>query len=180
MMAGAKDSVAAMNNKPLEGEVVNTGGVASFQAEFATIIQNFTMAFQNGYSVEEACQLVGIHRATFYRWLEREPVFKKRMDEARHMPNRRAKEVVIAAIDAGDTSSARWWLERRDPEFKAKGELEINASQTEEKLKEFMDDTDDDAYSSSPAEQSDAASVEPPATPQPEGGAEVAQSPSDI
>lgn len=103
------------------------------------------VAFQNGYNVLEACAYSGISSETFYDWLKSKQGFSDAVDRARAMPNRRAKENVIKALNEGDINASKWWLERRDPEFKAKTELSTPPAlaETREKIKEFLDEPDD-------------------------------------
>jgi hypothetical protein len=60
------------------------------------------------------------------------------------MPNRKAKEVIIEAIKAGDVNTARWLLDRTDPDFKPKVENENTheLKKTRDKIKEFLDEPD--------------------------------------
>lgn len=144
------------------------------------VVTKLIAAFHNAYSITEACYYADISRTTYYRWLEKDDRFSYKMSEAQSKPNTRSKEVVIAAIQAGDAQVALRYLTLRDPDFKPKAQLDIPEGQarTEEKLKEFLDDTNDGAYPVASGE--DASSSEPIAEAEPAGGAEVAPSPTDI
>lgn len=109
------------------------------------VVVKLEAAFNNGYNVTEACQYAGIHKDTYYRWIEDIDGFSDQMEIARAMPNRKAKEVLAGAIQGGDTNAAKYWLDRRDPDFKQKGELDVNhgLQDTQEKLREFFDDKSD-------------------------------------
>lgn len=146
------------------------------------VVAKLIVAFNNGYNIGEACDYADIHRTTYYRWLEKDDQFSYKMSQAQAMPNRKAKEVVLSALNQGDISAAKWWLERKDPEFKNKGELVVPPGQatTEEKLKEFMDDTDDGAYPSLDAGPAHAEREQPPAENITDSGDEVAPGPPDI
>lgn len=140
-----------------------------------TTVGKFIQAFNNGYNITEACHYAGVSRESYYNWLKWYPDFSNKMEEAKLMPMRKAKEVVLGAILEGDTATARWLLDRRDPDFKPKGELDNNLGvqqRTEEKIEEFLDDSTDGAY--------DEASGEPVATAESESGEEVASTPTDI
>lgn len=157
---------------------VNRGGRPSDMT--VDVVTKLIAAFNNAYNIGEACGYAGISRMTYYRWLEKDDEFSYKMSEAQAAPNKKAKEVVLTAINEGDVNTAKWYLDRRDPDFKPKGELAIPDGQqkTEEKLKEFMDDTDDGAYPD--AVTADAISAEPTAPTGTEVRGEVAQSPTDI
>lgn len=109
------------------------------------VIGKLEAAFNNGYNIVEACQYSGIHPDTYYEWLKTYPEFTDKMEMAKAMPNRKAKEILVGAMNAGDTGAAKYWLDRRDPDFKQKGELDLNhgLQETQEKLREFFDDTND-------------------------------------
>jgi hypothetical protein len=177
-----------MADKALEGEVVETGVLPPAIPEAgrpsiysAAVVEKLIAAFNNGLNITEACMYAEIDRGTYYNWLAEHPYFSTRMAEAQAAPNKRAKEVIVQSINAGDASSAKWWLERKDPDFRNKGELLVNPEheRVENKLKGFMDDTDDEAYpDTSPG--TDDVGAEPATEAQPEGRAEVAPSTPDI
>ncbi len=131
----------------LEGEIIPNGVGRPTDKTPATITK-LEAAFNNGFNITEACQYAGISNMTYYRWLAEDDQFSYKMSVAQSAPNTKAKSVIIEALKAGDVATARWYLDRRDPDFKAKAELEVSPGmiKTEEKLKEFMDDTDDGAY----------------------------------
>lgn len=174
----------------MEGEVVENGlvvrpaptGEPGRPSKLnVTVVSLLIAAFNNGFNITEACIYAGISRDTYYDWLKNQTGFSDKMTEAQNAVNRKAKEVITQSINAGDAAASKWWLERKDPEFMAKGTLltDPNQAKVEDKLKEFMDDTDDDAYpDTSPG--TDDGGTEPTATVEPEGGAEVAASPPDI
>lgn len=125
------------------------------------IIGKLEVAFNNGYNIVEACQYAGIHPDTYYEWLKNQDGFSDKMDLAKAMPNRKAKEILVGAMNSGDTNAAKYWLDRRDPDFKQKGELDVNhgLQETQEKLREFFDDTNDNGSNEVGAEP--AGEIEP-------------------
>lgn len=152
----------------IQGEVVsNTTDIDL--AKFTRLIT----AFHNKYNVTEACHFAEISRDTFYRW-NKDITLSEKIAEARRMPNRRAKEVVTEAINSGDVTTARWLLDRTDPDFKPKAEVDNNTSvvESDKKIKEFLDEPDDGAY--------DDVSAEPVAGDEPEATDEVATTTPDI
>lgn len=129
-------------------------------------------AFEKLYNVREACQFAGISHVTYYEWIKQIDGFEARMDEAKQRPLKAAKGLLRTAIASGDTSTAKWLLERRDPEFKPKAEVDnnIGLQETRKKIAEFLDDDD----------STDAISEQSTATPSDATGNEVAQTPTDI
>lgn len=166
------------DNQPLEGEVVNQLPPVSLTKHPEATVLLLEAAFHNMFNITEACQYADISRETYYNWLGDDDIFSYRMSVAQQAPNKKAKENILTALNAGDTGVSRWYLERRDPEFKPRGELEVSPGQqtTESKLKGFMDDRDDGAYAD-PAHDVGSESAAPAES---EGGVEVASSPSDI
>lgn len=143
------------------------------------VINKLILAFSNGWNITEACAYAGISRPTYYLWLEKDDQFSYKMSQAQSTVSSTAKKVVVESIKSGDIATAKWFLERRDPEYSSKLAVrpEDPASQKrEDALKEFMDDTDDGAYS----DGTDDVSAEPSTPALAEGGGEVAQSPTDI
>lgn len=162
-------------SEPLEGELVpsDVGGAPTKYTP--NVVNKLVAAFNNAFNITEACEYSGISRETYYNWLENQEGFSDKMSEAQSAPNRKAKEVVITAMNEGDVNTAKWYLDRRDPDFKAKFEGDVYAGErttTEQKLKEFLDDTNDSAYNDASGEPTDTAIAE--------DRSEVADSPTDI
>jgi hypothetical protein len=134
-------------------------------------------AFNNGFNVSEACDYSGISRVTYYRWLKEDEEFSNIMESAKAAPNRKAKEIVVQAINGGDAQLAFRYLQARDPDFKPKfeGELAHGLQETREKIKDFLDDGSDIDQTGT-----DVSSAELDTTPADSAGGEVAQTPPDI
>lgn len=170
------------NEPAVEGEVVSSETPREFTKtkHDDTIVELLEAAFHNAFNITEACQYAGISRVTYYEWLADDDIFSYRMSVAQAAVLKKAKQNVTAAIQAGDPVISLKVLTLRDPDFKPRGTLEVEPGdvKVEEKLKEFMDDSDDGAYIDTGAD--DAASAEPATPSESEGGAEVASSPPDI
>lgn len=101
------------------------------------VVTKLTAAFANGFTVEQACQYAEISKQTYYRWLEEHPQFNDDMENARNMLGLQARKVVADRINAKDVQTAKWWLEKRDPEFSAKAEIIHKVNPVDEILKQF-------------------------------------------
>lgn len=136
------------------------------------VVSKLLAALNNDYTIQQACAYAGIGSKTYYRWCEENKYFRQRMSEAKDMPLRRAREVVIGAINAGDANLGFRFLERRDPEYKPKAEVDNKPELTEtrEKIKEFLDDDD----------SSNAGSEQPTTADSETARGEVAEAPTDI
>lgn len=105
------------------------------------VVRKLEAAFNNGYNITEACQYAEIARDTYYQWLEHQEGFSDKMDNAQRAPNKKAKEVVLNAINTGDSNLAFRYLQARDPDFKPKleGDFDHRLADTRTKIKDFLD-----------------------------------------
>lgn len=167
-------------SEAVEGEIVSQSQGVRLTKHDERIVQLLEAAFHNGFNITEACQYAEISRETYYEWLRDDDIFSYRMSVAQGMVSRKAKENVVTAIRQGDPNISLRYLTLRDPDFKPKATLETPEGQakTEEKLKEFMDDTNDGAYPDTGTE--DDGGEQPTTEAQSEIRGEVAQSPADI
>jgi transposase len=126
-------------------------------------------AFGKSFNITEACQFAGIHRDTYYDWIKQIEGFEARMEEAKAAPLKKAKSVIDTALRAGDVATAKWYVERRDPDFKPKAEVDNTheLKETRKKIGEFLDDDDstDDVGSQPPTADASTAADEVAATP---------------
>lgn len=83
------------------------------------VVNKLENIFKVGGNVEEAISYAGISKQTYYNWIEADISFLTKMDAARHYADIVAKNVVIDAIVKDrDLSTAKWWLEKKHPDFK--------------------------------------------------------------
>lgn len=169
MANGSSDDA---KSQALEGEIVNHPPPVALTKHDERTVQLLEAAFNNMFNITEACEYAGISRETFYTWLADDDIFSFRMSVARKAPNKKAKENIAAALAAGDTNVSRWYLERKDPDFKPKADLTVHPElvKTRDKIRDFLDDPsdlDDPSGQSAPADPGSA-------------GDEVAGAPSDI
>lgn len=156
----------------VEGEIVSPDTTVNLTKHPERTVSLLEMAFHNMFNITEACQYAGISRETYYQWLADDDIFSYRMSVAQQAPSKKAKENILTALNEGDTGISRWYLERKDPEFMPKAKVTSDPEEraTREKIREFLDDTND----------SDDASSEPPAADSAEARGEVAEAPTDI
>lgn len=88
--------------------------------------------FVRGLSDEEACLLADIGTTTLYDYCKENPEFSERKELLKQRVKTRAKLNISKAIEEGDIDLSKWYLERRDNDFKAKqavthdGEIAVN------------------------------------------------------
>ena len=78
------------------------------------VIAKLVTAFQNGLSKKQAIRYAGISKDAYYNGVKRDKEFADKMSDAQWRPNMRAREVIVQAINSGDTKAAQWWLERKE------------------------------------------------------------------
>jgi hypothetical protein len=128
-------------------------------------------AFEMSYNVSEACQHAGISRDTYYAWIKEIDGFEATMEVAKSSPLKQAKGVIKDALKSGDISTAKWLLERKDPEFKPKAEVDNNLGlqETRKKLGDLLDERSADDFGEQPTTAPDEAD-----------GSEIPANPTDI
>lgn len=86
------------------------------------LINRLEIAFQNGLNISQACLQVGISRETYYDHMKDE-AFAARMSHAQEYVSIKARQNIVDVVDKGNIEQSRWWLERKDPEFKPKSDV---------------------------------------------------------
>lgn len=158
--------------EPIEGEIVSQGTPVNLTKFNEDTVNKLELAFNTAFNITEACQYAGISRETYYTWLAEDDVFSYRMSIAQAAPNKKAKELVVKAMQNGDEKLALKFLMLRDPDFNPKVEVRntVETQETRQKIKGFLDDTSDFNDASGEPAAGDASAV----------GGEVAQTPTDI
>ncbi|HEM4070830.1 TPA: hypothetical protein U1W01_001207 [Streptococcus suis] len=87
-------------------------------------IKKLEEAFLRGLSDEEACLYVNISKPTLYDYCKKNPQFSDRKELLKQRLKTRAKLNISNAIEGGDVAISKWYLERKDDEFKTKTKLE--------------------------------------------------------
>jgi len=79
--------------------------------------------FANGATDLEACFLANISKQTLYNYQDKNPEFVDRKEALKNMPKYKAKVNVVKEIDKGDKDTSKWYLERKDKEFKNRTDI---------------------------------------------------------
>ncbi len=103
-------------------------------------VAKLVSVLQRGVSITKACIYARIDRATFYRKYNEDADFCSKIDQARNFATIAAAEVVTDDIVKNkNVQTAKWYLERKDPEeFAQKGIIQVNKK--EEQKYYFMTD----------------------------------------
>lgn len=86
-------------------------------------LQKLEDAFLNAFTDEMACLYAGISEATLYSYCQENPKFAERKEKLKLTPNLAAQKRLVDDA-AGSVGGARWWAERRMPEFMPKTKVE--------------------------------------------------------
>lgn len=81
-------------------------------------------AARRGLNNEQISLSVGINPDTLYEYLKNNPDFSVRFDLLKNSVLIKARENIADAIQDKDGDTSRWYLERRDKDFKPKQETE--------------------------------------------------------
>lgn len=81
-------------------------------------------AFMNAFTDEMACLYAGIGKTALYEYCIENPTFKERKEELKLKPNLKAQKTLVE--DLNTTSGARWWAEKKMPEFMPKSKIELD------------------------------------------------------
>ncbi|WP_024407935.1 hypothetical protein [Streptococcus suis] len=87
-------------------------------------VKKLEEAFLRGLSDEEACLYANISKPTLYDYCKKNPQFTDRKELLKQRIKTRAKLNISKAIEDGDIDLSKWYLERKDDEFKTKTKLE--------------------------------------------------------
>lgn len=86
----------------------------------ASVLNKLEDFFLRGLSDREACLLADISPQTLYNYCYKHPEFLERKEILKQRVKIRAKLNISNAIEKGDIDISKWYLERRDEDFKAK------------------------------------------------------------
>lgn len=107
------------------------------------VLKKLEEAFSNGASDREACFLANISLQTLYNYQEKNPEFVERKEDLKNSIKYQAKLKIKQAIDREKKpETAKWFLERRDKDFKPKNDLTTNDESIQPILVKFLNGKD--------------------------------------
>lgn len=92
--------------------------------------------------ISNICRAIGISRQTFYDWLNEDPVFNARIQEAEAELNDDMREALIQKGAEGSSSDLQFYLKARHPDFKPQPTTLIQnnfGEHAKKELEEFKD-----------------------------------------
>lgn len=114
------------NGRPTlhEKRYENVGRPTKFTPE---VVAKLEQAFANAFTDSQACIFAGVSKDALYYYISKNPSFHDRKESLKKRVDIKAKTKLIEAINEGDVSSAKWWLERKcKDEFSLKTETELS------------------------------------------------------
>lgn len=90
------------------------------------VIGKLEAAFASGATDLEACFFAGISKDALYDYQLKHPEFTERKEALKSQLNLIAKNVVADSIKNGkNVNDAKWYLEKRDDDFKPKSKVDV-------------------------------------------------------
>ena len=80
------------------------------------VLQKLEEAYTMDFNDREACFHAGIAISTFHHHKEKNQEFCNKVEVWKNDIKRRSKKLLHLAINSGDVSTAKWWLEKKAPE----------------------------------------------------------------
>jgi len=111
-----------------ELEITGESNVGRPREITPAIVQQLERSFQAGLNISEACIANNVNRATFYNYLKFDEAFLDRINILKTKPKIKAKYNIANAINEGDISTSKWYLEKTSDEFANKNKHEISGS----------------------------------------------------
>lgn len=111
----------------MSGEEVNKVGRPTVMTP--ETIAKLEEAFSIGGTDIESCFFAGISVDALYDYQKLHPEFTKRKEALKSNINFIAKKNIAAAIKGGDEDQSKWHLERRDPEYNPKSNINLGGQQ---------------------------------------------------
>lgn len=80
------------------------------------VVAKLQFAFSVDATVKEACYYADISTDSYYRYCNKYPEFRNKIELIKTKTNLLARVVIHNALASGDVRTAKWYLERRSPE----------------------------------------------------------------
>jgi len=87
------------------------------------VIEKIEEELKNGATLAQASFLADISLKTLYNYFKYNPDFKERCELLQGLVGYRARVNLKKKIDTGDIDTSKYWLDRKDKEFKQKTDI---------------------------------------------------------
>lgn len=103
------------------------------------VVNKLEQGFTMGFTDEEACLYANISKQTLYDYCKRVEGYTDRKEELKNHPKLLAKVNLYNALkDNKKIEDSKWYLERRDKEFKQKTDITSNDNELQPVLVKFI------------------------------------------
>lgn len=90
------------------------------------VVALLVASLQNGLNITQSCLQAGISRDAYYDRVNKDTDFSDKMSIAQEYGSMKARQNLLEAISNKDKEVSKWYLERKDPEFKPKQETTVD------------------------------------------------------
>jgi hypothetical protein len=104
------------------------------------VIEKIEEELKNGATLAHASFLADISLRTLYNYFDSNPEFKQRCELLQGMVAYRARVNIKNKIEAGDIDTSKYWLDRKDKDFKQKQDITTNDESLNPVLVKFITD----------------------------------------
>jgi len=106
------------------------------------VIEKIEEELKNGATLAQASFLADISLKTLYNYFSDNPDFKERCELLQGLVSYRARVNIRKKIEAGDIDTSKYWLDRKDKEFKPKSDMTTDDNPVQPVLVQFLNDND--------------------------------------
>jgi hypothetical protein len=92
------------------------------------VVSKLDEAFLQGHTDAEACLMVGISPATFYRYLERNPEYGERKELLKNQPIIKARQTINRAIETNPDIAFKFLERKKKDEFGVRTEVDVTSA----------------------------------------------------
>lgn len=104
------------------------------------VIEKIEEELKNGATLAQASFLAGISLKTLYNYFSDNPEFKDRCELLQGLVSYRARINIKNKIEAGDIDTSKYWLDRKDKDFKQKTDITSNDEPIQPLMVKFISD----------------------------------------
>jgi len=108
------------------------------------VIEKIENELKNGATLSQASFLADISLRTLYNYFNDYPEFKERCELLQGMVAYRARVNIKNKIELGDIDTSKYWLDRKDKEFKLKTDITSNDNELQPVLVKFLNGEPED------------------------------------
>lgn len=102
------------------------------------VIEKIEEELKNGATLQQAAFLADISLKTLYNYFKDYPDYKERCNLLQNLVSYRARKNIKEKIEKGDIETSKYWLDRKDKEFKPKSDMTSDDEALQPVLVKFL------------------------------------------